>query len=152
MIYMIESPTGINNLEAMIEAAKNYGGVDACFVGPNDMLGNMGETPSMWSTSKQFLEGMEHIRETCKKHGVASGIHCGDAEAVSDRIAEGWQWLALASEARFMMHDAAVEIASVKGWQPVRRRKSSNTSDEAKAAGFIVLPDIRSSMSEECDE
>lgn len=118
VILMIESPTGINNLDAMLDAAKNHGGIDACFVGPNDMLGNMGETPSMWSTSKQFLEGMQHIRETCKAHGVASGIHCGDAAAVSDRIAEGWQWLALASEARFMVHEASIEAASVKGWQP----------------------------------
>ncbi len=121
VILMIESPTGINNLDAMLEACKPYGGIDACFVGPNDMLGNMGETPSMWSTAKVFTEGMQHIRETCKKHGVASGIHCGDGKAVSERIAEGWQWLALASEARFMMHDAAVEIGSVKGWQPVQQ-------------------------------
>lgn len=118
VVLMIESPTGINNLDAMLEACKPYGGIDACFVGPNDMLGNMGEKPSMWSTAKVFTDGMNHIRETCKKHGVASGIHCGDHASVSDRIAEGWQWLALASEVRFMLHEATLEAQAVKGWQP----------------------------------
>jgi hypothetical protein len=37
---------------------------------------------------------------------------------VSDRIAEGYQYLALASEARFMLHEATIEAQSVKGWQP----------------------------------
>ena len=92
---MIESPEGINNLDAMLAE----GGIDGVFVGPNDLLGNMGETPSMWSEAKVFQEGMQHILQTCKKHKVAAGIHCADHQAVSDRIAEGYQFLALASEA-----------------------------------------------------
>lgn len=118
VVIMIESPEGINNLDAMLETCKQYGGIDACFVGPNDLLGNMGEMPAMWSYAPVFREGLQHILQTCKKHGVAAGIHCADAKAVSDRIAEGYQWLALASEGRFMLHEATVEAGSVKGWQP----------------------------------
>ena len=114
VIIMIESPEGINNLDGMLAA----GGIDGVFVGPNDLLGNMGETPSMWSEAKVFKDGMAHILQTCKKHGVAAGIHCADAKAVSDRIAEGYQYLALASEARFMLHEATLEAQSVKGWTP----------------------------------
>jgi 2-keto-3-deoxy-L-rhamnonate aldolase RhmA len=47
---MIESPEGINNLDGMLAE----GGIDGVFVGPNDMLGNMGETPAMWSEAKVF--------------------------------------------------------------------------------------------------
>jgi 4-hydroxy-2-oxoheptanedioate aldolase len=114
VIIMIESPQGINNLDAMLAD----GGIDGVFVGPNDLLGNMGETPSMWSEAKFFQEGMQHILQTCKKHKVAAGIHCADHKAVSDRIAEGYQFLALASEARFMVHEATIEAQSVKGWSP----------------------------------
>jgi 4-hydroxy-2-oxoheptanedioate aldolase len=114
VIIMIESHEGINNLDAMLAD----GGIDGVFVGPNDMLGNMGETPAMWSEAKVFQEGMQHILQTCKKHHVAAGIHCADHQAVSDRIAEGYQYLALASEARFMLHEATIEAQSVKGWQP----------------------------------
>lgn len=114
VVIMIESPEGINNLDGMLAA----GGIDAVFVGPNDLLGNMGETPSMWSEAPIFKEGMAHILNTCKKHGVGAGIHCSDAKAVSDRIAEGYQWLALASEARFMLHEATIEAQSVVGWSP----------------------------------
>lgn len=114
VVIMLESPTGVNNLDKMLAIP----GIDACFVGPNDLLGNMGETPSMWSESKQFKEAIEHLLQTCKKHGVAAGIHCADAKAVSDRIADGFQWLALASEARFLLHEATTEASAVKGWQP----------------------------------
>ena len=81
----------------------------------------MGETPATWSEAKVFQEELQHFLQTCKKHGVAAGIHCADAKAVSDRIAEGYQWLALASEARFMLHDATNEARSVVGWQPHQR-------------------------------
>ncbi len=114
VIIMIESPEGINNLDAML----TQGSIDGVFVGPNDMLGNMGETPAMWSEAKVFQEGMQHILQTCKKHHVAAGIHCADHQAVSNRIAEGYQYLALASESRFMLHEATIEAQSVKGWQP----------------------------------
>jgi 4-hydroxy-2-oxoheptanedioate aldolase len=60
VVIMIESPEGINNLDAMLETCKQYGGIDACFVGPNDLLGNMGEAPAMWSDAPVFRdEGRE---------------------------------------------------------------------------------------------
>ncbi len=118
VILMMESPQGINNLEKMIEECEQYGGIDGAFIGPNDLLGQMHKTPAMWTDDPEFVDAVQHVLQTCKKHGKAAGIHCGDAKAVSDRIADGFQWLALASEARFMMHEAALEIAAVKGWQP----------------------------------
>lgn len=120
VIVMMESPQGINNLDKMIEECEQYGGIDGAFIGPNDLLGQMHKTPAMWTDDPEFVEAVQHVRETCKKHGKAAGIHCGDGKAVSDRIAEGFQWLALASEARFMLHDAAMEIQSVKGWEPAK--------------------------------
>ncbi|HET8630379.1 MAG TPA: aldolase/citrate lyase family protein [Thermomicrobiales bacterium] len=114
VVIMMESPEGVNNLEKIFQV----GGIDACFVGPNDLLGNMGEKPSMWSDSKQFRDALDHLLEMGRKYGVAPGIHCADAAAVSARIAEGFQFLALASEARFMLHEATTEMNAVKGWSP----------------------------------
>lgn len=119
VIIMIESPEGINNLDKMLEA----GGIDGVFVGPNDMLANMGEAlTTTWSEAPVFQEGMRHILQTCKKHGVAAGVMCADAQSVSDRIADGYQFLGLAYESRFMLHEATVEAQSVRGWQPRTRK------------------------------
>ncbi len=103
-----------DDLDAMLAE----GGIDGVFVGPNDMLANMGETLMIWSEAKVFQEGMQHILQTCKKHGVAAGVMCADAQGVSDRIADGYQFLGLAYESRFMLHDATIEAQSVKGWTP----------------------------------
>ncbi len=115
VIIMIESPQGINNLDAMLAE----GGIDGVFVGPNDMLANMGQPlTSTWPEVKVFQEGMQHILQTCKKHGVAAGVMCADAKGVSDRIADGYQFLGLAYESRLMQHEATIEAQSVAGWQP----------------------------------
>jgi len=119
VIIMIESPQGINNLDAMLAD----GGIDGVFVGPNDLLASMGEALTTWSEAKVFQEGMHHILQTCKKHHVAAGVMCADAKAVSDRIADGYQFLGLGYESRFMLHEATIEAQTVEGWQPRDREK-----------------------------
>ena len=85
-------------------------GVDAIFVGPNDLAASMrgkdGRPPSGEATKK----ALDHILATCKKHKVAAGIHCGNADEVNVRIAEGWQFLAISSELKMMLNGAAAEI------------------------------------------
>src|SRR5437667_10463146 len=55
-------------------------GIDAIFVGPHDLAASMrskdGKPPSPEATA----EAMKHILATCKKHGVAPGLHCMSAE------------------------------------------------------------------------
>lgn len=78
-------------------------GIDAMFVGPNDLAASMrsrdGKPPSGAATA----EAMKHILATCKKHGVAAGVHCFSPEEVLARIEEGWQFLAITSELRMML-------------------------------------------------
>src|SRR5204863_622652 len=61
-------------------------GIDAIFVGPHDMAASMrskdGKPPSAQATK----DAMDHILKTCKKHGVAPGVHCYSADEVNARI------------------------------------------------------------------
>jgi 4-hydroxy-2-oxoheptanedioate aldolase len=81
-------------------------GIDAVFVGPNDLAASMrskdGKPPSAEATN----EALKHILATCKKHGVAAGYHCMNAEEILMRIEEGWQFLAIGSELKFMLSAA----------------------------------------------
>jgi 4-hydroxy-2-oxoheptanedioate aldolase len=91
-------------------------GLDGVFVGPNDLLASMGKTPAMETDDPQFVDALRHIRETAVKHGIAPGIHVADAEAANRRIAEGWRFIAIASELAFMTQGAAaVSRAAVPG-------------------------------------
>lgn len=81
-------------------------GIDAVFVGPNDLAASMrgpdGKPPSAEATS----QAMKIILETCRKHRVAAGLHCATAEDAKRRVADGWQFIAVASELRMMMNAA----------------------------------------------
>jgi 4-hydroxy-2-oxoheptanedioate aldolase len=85
------------------EAIFSVPGIDAIFVGPNDLAASMrspdGRPPSAEATQK----AMAHILATCRKHGVPAGVHTFSAEEALDRIEEGWQFLAISSELKFML-------------------------------------------------
>lgn len=88
-------------------------GVDAVFIGPNDLLASMGQTPRMETDYKPFVDALAHTRTTANKYGVAPGIHVADAEAVNRRIGEGFQFIALASESGLMVRIARDQIGEV---------------------------------------
>jgi 4-hydroxy-2-oxoheptanedioate aldolase len=86
-------------------------GIDAIFVGPNDLAASMrtadGKGPSGEATTRAYRK----ILETCKKYGVAAGIHCGGPEEAKLRIEEGWQFLAITSELKMMLDGAMAALA-----------------------------------------
>src|SRR5207253_6253620 len=92
-------------------------GIDAIFVGPNDLAASMrgkdGKPPGGDATA----EAMKHVLATCKKHGVAPGLHCMSAEEARVRIDEGWQFIAIGSELRMML-DAAGKVVKQLGAAP----------------------------------
>jgi 4-hydroxy-2-oxoheptanedioate aldolase len=94
-------------------------GIDAIFVGPNDLAANMrskdGKPPSGTATA----EAMKHVLATCKKHGVAAGVHCFSPEEVKARIEEGWQFLAINSELRMMLEGVG-NVVERLGLKPAR--------------------------------
>jgi 4-hydroxy-2-oxoheptanedioate aldolase len=79
-------------------------GIDAIFVGPNDMAASMRSSDGKPPTAEATDKAMKHILATCKKHGVAPGLHCTSVEEVKTRIGEGWQFIAIGSELRMMLN------------------------------------------------
>ena len=66
--------------------------------------------PSFDSGNKQYLDAVEHVLKTAKKHNIAPGIHVADAAQAQKRIKEGFQFLAIASDAGFMMAGAVAGL------------------------------------------
>jgi 4-hydroxy-2-oxoheptanedioate aldolase len=81
-------------------------GIDAIFVGPNDLAASMRSKDGKPPSGEATTQAMKHILETCKKHGVAPGLHCGSAAEARARIDEGWQFIAIASELRMLLNEA----------------------------------------------
>ncbi len=78
-------------------------GIDAIFVGPNDLAASMRGKDGRPSSAEATAAANARILEACRKHGVAAGYHCMSVEEVQYRIGEGWQFLAIGSELRMMM-------------------------------------------------
>jgi 4-hydroxy-2-oxoheptanedioate aldolase len=102
VIVQIEHVQGVENCEAICRVP----GIDALFVGPNDLLASMHKTPQMETDDPQFVEALRHIRETAARHGIAPGLHVADAAAARRRAAEGWRFIAVASELGFLLQTA----------------------------------------------
>lgn len=102
VVIQTEHIQGVENCEAIYRVP----GIDAMFVGPNDLLSSMNKTPNMDSDDPEFLAALQRVRETAARCGIASGIHVANAEAARRRIAEGWQFVAVSSDLGFMQNAA----------------------------------------------
>ncbi|MBO0697826.1 MAG: 2-dehydro-3-deoxyglucarate aldolase, partial [Zavarzinella sp.] len=78
-------------------------GIDAVFVGPNDLAASMRGPDGKPSHPDYFKETLAAILAGCKRNGVAAGIHTFSVEEAKMRIAEGWRFIAVNSELRMLM-------------------------------------------------
>jgi len=88
-------------------------GIDAIFVGPNDLAASLRDAKGT-PPSKQLMEDtLTRIREAAQRCKVPCGIHVQTYEAAKRRIDEGWQFIAVASELKFMLSGAAAEMEKI---------------------------------------
>jgi 4-hydroxy-2-oxoheptanedioate aldolase len=110
-------------------------GVGACFIGPNDLAASMGiglGVP-LESDHPRLVEAIAHVQKTAKSVGVAPGIHTSGAAGINQRIEEGFQFLAMASELKYMVGGLSADLARLN-WT----RSERSTAGEAVAAGGAV--------------
>ena len=85
-------------------------GIDAVFVGPNDLAASL-RGPDGTPPSKQLQEStLTRIREAAARQKIASGLHVFSIEDARRRLEEGWQFVAVNSELKFMTQGAG-EVA-----------------------------------------
>ncbi len=61
-----------------------------------------------------MVEAQKKIVAACKRHGVAAGIHNNTAACALQMIEQGYQFVTLASNSRFLAARAAEEVAVVR--------------------------------------
>jgi 4-hydroxy-2-oxoheptanedioate aldolase len=105
------------HIQAVEQADKIFSvpGIDAIFVGPHDLAASMRGKDGSPPSAEATRQAMKHILETCKKHKVAAGLHCATPEETLQRIAEGWQFIAIGSELRMMIAAAADIVKKLGG-------------------------------------
>ncbi len=86
IIPMIETVQAVENLDEILSTA----GVDAIYVGPNDLAVSMGLGRD--SADLAFLDVLDQIVDRCLAHDVVPGIHAVPTTLV-DRIGRGYRML-----------------------------------------------------------
>jgi len=124
LVLQIEHALGVEHADEILSVP----GVDACFIGPNDMAASMGiglGVP-LESDHPQLIQAIEHVRTTCLANGVAPGIHCSDGAAVAARVAQGFQFCAMASEMKYLMGGLKADLGAT-GWEASYKREAATT-------------------------
>ena len=104
------------HIDAVRDFDAVYGipGIDAVFVGPNDLAASMRTPDGKPPHPDAFKEALAEILAGCKRNKVAPGIHTFGAEEARMRIEEGWQFIAVGSELKLML-DASKKTTDALG-------------------------------------
>ena len=111
IIPQCEHIESVRNADAIFSVP----GIDAIFVGPNDLAASMRGADGKPPAPEATREAMKHILATCKKHKVAAGVHTSSPEEALMRIEEGWQFIAITSELKMMLDGAAAVLRGLGG-------------------------------------
>jgi 4-hydroxy-2-oxoheptanedioate aldolase len=114
LVLQIEHSRGVEHAAEILGVP----GVDACFIGPNDMAASMGlglGVP-LESDHPELVAAIDHVRRAADAAGVAPGIHCSNAAGVNQRLAEGFRFCAMASELKYTLSGLASDLKQLK-WQ-----------------------------------
>lgn len=94
VIVQIEHINAVKRAEEILSVK----GVDACFIGPNDLAGSMGIKPG----SPEHEEAIQAVLKAAKDKGVAPGIHVFSADEANRRIDQGFLFIAVSSDVGFL--------------------------------------------------
>jgi 4-hydroxy-2-oxoheptanedioate aldolase len=120
---MIETADGVARMDEILSVP----GVDAVYVGPNDLAVTHGLPPSATVESREHSELIESILAGCKRHQIVAGIHCGSVETAQRWLDAGFEMLNVKSDALFMREQAAAVVKALSG----KREPSPRTSSYA---------------------
>ncbi len=95
---MIETAQALDNLDAILSVE----GLDAIYIGPSDLSLSLGCRPVFDDVDPKAQQAIEHIVARAKAHGVVAGIHNGRADVALARVAMGFRFVTLGSDARLL--------------------------------------------------
>jgi 4-hydroxy-2-oxoheptanedioate aldolase len=107
IMVMIETVEAVENAEAILSVE----GVTGCFIGPADLALSLETTETGPGTEHEAA--IQEVLTIAKKVGKAPGKHCGSGAEVTERIRQGFQFLALSSDAGLLAKAAREEFDAI---------------------------------------
>ncbi len=93
-------------------------GIDAIFVGPNDLAASLRDAKGTPPSKQQMEDTLQRILAAAKRNGVPCGLHVYSAADALKRAAEGWQFIAVGSDLKFLLENASSIVRAVNPDKP----------------------------------
>ena len=107
---MIETAQALENLDAIMSVE----GLDAVYIGPSDLSLALGCRPVFDDVDPPVAQAIDHVLERAKAHGLVAGIHNGTPEGALARVAKGFQFVTVSSDARLIAAGAQQVLAKMR--------------------------------------
>ncbi len=107
---MIETAQALDNLDAIMSVE----GLDAIYIGPSDLSLALGCRPVFDDVDPPVAQAIDHILERATAHGIKAGVHNGIAEGALARIAKGFRFVTIGSDARLMAAGSQQVLAKMR--------------------------------------
>jgi 4-hydroxy-2-oxoheptanedioate aldolase len=117
-IPMIETRQAIDNVEEILAVP----GIDAVYIGPNDLSLSYGLAPSVDHEGDPFNGALARVVESCERHGIVPGIHA-NAGLAAKRHAVGFRMITVG-------YDAAPVFAALNANLTAARAAVSRNASE----------------------
>jgi 4-hydroxy-2-oxoheptanedioate aldolase len=111
---MIETAQALDNLDDILSVE----GLDAVYIGPSDLSLALGCKPAFDDVDAPVAQAIDHILARAKAHGVVAGIHNGTPESALARIAKGFQFVTVSSDARLIAAGAQQVVSKMRSVLP----------------------------------
>jgi 4-hydroxy-2-oxoheptanedioate aldolase len=95
-------------------------GIDAIFIGPNDLAYSMRSADGTMPSKDEFEKTLARILAAAQRNNVPCGLHVLTVEDALRRAEQGFQFIAVGSELKFMLDGAAGAVGKIN---PARAEK-----------------------------
>ncbi len=106
----IESAAAVENAEAILSVP----GIDGCMVGPQDLALSLGFQPREYPRREEHARALERVVQACRNTGKIPGIDIGAPDTAVQRVQQGFRFIVMGSDVRFMTGAAREAIRQVK--------------------------------------
>ena len=108
-IPMVETRQAVEAIDEILQVP----GIDAVYVGPNDLSLTLGLGPGL-DNEGPFQEAYQRIAKACAARGVTAGIHA-NARLAPKHVEAGYRMITVSSDLGGLISGAARDLRSVRG-------------------------------------
>lgn len=111
---MIETREALADLDGILKVP----GLDAVFVGPSDLGQALGHGPGMDREEPEMVEAIGRVVGSAREKGLAAGIFTGSTEYAERMIEDGFNFVNVSTDARFMADAASAAAETLRERRP----------------------------------